>query len=378
MSVRVTIEATVWSDPRFDVLAGFLGVDKPAAIGRMAAVWGACTLRGAYSLPVVLLATLLQCATDDVARFLELSELGEAQEDGSVRIRGTKGRVEWLTKKKTAGASGGAAARGKRKHSGSTRVAQAKHSPSTPEQTGSTRVALAKHSGSTPVPSDSDSDSDSFGESASALSCARARVEPSGTGWEGQAPEQHRPSTRAAQAKHPSPERWTAATAATHTEQVCELADRHAVAEVLWARQHQLRRDVDPLAPELKCRPTPGGQLDAIKTALGRENFTPADLWRALDVLHGEAKGKREAGDPDPLYWLDGNKNWSLRVIDRALSQTPETARAHALGGGRKAGSRGRDPTRTGIWVEDCFALADALERQADEDDRRKAEGGQR
>lgn len=151
------------------------------------------------------------------------------------------------------------------------------------------------------------------------------------------------------------------------------------MARVLWEEQSRLREDVDPGQPALALETAsrPGGPIDDVVRALGSQAFTPADLWRALRVFHAEATGKRDAGDPAPLRWLDGRQNWRLDAIDRALAQTPETARARALGGdSRKAGGRGRDPTRTGLYVEDLFAVADALDRQADEQDRRKAEAG--
>jgi hypothetical protein len=94
---RVTIESTVWGDPRYERLAVLLGVHKYEAIGRMAHIWAWAT---EIEKDVVMegdLAILLGKDTDIAVRALVESRLGEVV-DGGVRVKGCTGRIEWLGK----------------------------------------------------------------------------------------------------------------------------------------------------------------------------------------------------------------------------------------------------------------------------------------
>ena len=109
MPARASIEARAWGDVRFDVLARELGVDKYSALGRMAALWGECTERDIYYLPLAVVALYLGCSQDRVVPALcDTALLGEDTPDG-IRIFGTEGKIEWLAKERARARKGGAA-----------------------------------------------------------------------------------------------------------------------------------------------------------------------------------------------------------------------------------------------------------------------------
>ena len=105
---RVNVDDRALSDPRFTRLGVFLGCPEPFAqrfgLGAMVRVWRECIERGAYELPEWLVNMILE-TPKGVEGVLE-SELGERSKTGSggyIRIRGTLGRVEYLTLKREAG-----------------------------------------------------------------------------------------------------------------------------------------------------------------------------------------------------------------------------------------------------------------------------------
>lgn len=107
MPARVTIEATVWSDSRYHVLAQSLGCTHYEAIGRMAAIWGECADRETDRFASVFVSVHLGCKPEDAIHALVQANLGEDMGDGVVRIRGCRNRTEWLAKKRANGALGG-------------------------------------------------------------------------------------------------------------------------------------------------------------------------------------------------------------------------------------------------------------------------------
>lgn len=136
MTASVTIDRKAWGDVRFAVLAKFMGVDDPdVALVKMGRIWGYCTEEETKIVPVEFLEAILGIPADRVAADLERSKLGDDLGDGTVRIRGCKGRTEWLAQKREAGKKGGEASA----------QARGKHKPSTsqapPKQTASRRQA---------------------------------------------------------------------------------------------------------------------------------------------------------------------------------------------------------------------------------------------
>ena len=104
---RVNVDAEVWGDPRFEVLARLAGYrNRHEAIGRMAAVWLQNTMRGSHVLSVELLSSLLDVPVDDVVHVLESAELGERVHTG-VRVRGCDGRTDWYQARVSSGREGG-------------------------------------------------------------------------------------------------------------------------------------------------------------------------------------------------------------------------------------------------------------------------------
>lgn len=95
MASSVRIEDEAFSDSRYDRLAVELGLpDADCARGKMARIWRQCTIEQRYELDVKDVITLLGDRGPDA---LVLSRLGEINGD-SIRIKGTKGRIEWLKK----------------------------------------------------------------------------------------------------------------------------------------------------------------------------------------------------------------------------------------------------------------------------------------
>jgi hypothetical protein len=79
-------------------------------MGKMARLWRQCTVLGIYVLPESIVCSLLG---PDGARGLVESDLGE-QVPGGFRIKGTKGRIEWLRKLRKNAQKGGIAKAAKR------------------------------------------------------------------------------------------------------------------------------------------------------------------------------------------------------------------------------------------------------------------------
>lgn len=94
MSASVRIEDEAFSDERYEDLASVAGLaDADHARGKMARLWRQCTLEQTHFLPLALVTRILG---PNAIAALEAARLGEKVGDDKVRIRGTKGRIEWL------------------------------------------------------------------------------------------------------------------------------------------------------------------------------------------------------------------------------------------------------------------------------------------
>lgn len=101
MAASVRIEDEAFNDGRIEVLGALIGADKFSALGRLAHVWRQCTAMGNDVLPRVLVAVYI----DPDA----LVGAGLAEKRGSdlLRIKGARGRIEWLEDKRRAGRENG-------------------------------------------------------------------------------------------------------------------------------------------------------------------------------------------------------------------------------------------------------------------------------
>lgn len=116
MAASVRIEDEAFSDVRYDVLAVTCALaDADHALGKMARLWRQCTAMHSYVLPVSVVCAVLG---PNGASALVESRLGEAV-DGGIRIRGTRGRIEWLKKLRQNAKKGGTALAAKRQPNGS-------------------------------------------------------------------------------------------------------------------------------------------------------------------------------------------------------------------------------------------------------------------
>lgn len=106
MAASVRIEDEAFSDVRYVVLALELGLpDADCARGKMSAVWRQCTAQQTHVLSEPILIAILGPKGPAA---MVIATLAEAVE-GGFRIRGTRGRIEWLGKLRKAARKGGAA-----------------------------------------------------------------------------------------------------------------------------------------------------------------------------------------------------------------------------------------------------------------------------
>lgn len=100
----VRIEASAWLDQRYHDLADDMGYSNHyEALGRMGEIWGQCTDRCIYVLPVRMIERIL--GPGGAVAMVNCS-LGETVDDG-IRVKGSRGRIEWLEKSRENGKKGG-------------------------------------------------------------------------------------------------------------------------------------------------------------------------------------------------------------------------------------------------------------------------------
>jgi hypothetical protein len=111
-------------DPRFAILGKRLGTTRFDALGRMGEVWAYCAEHKAYVVPAHIIDVVAEF--DGFAELICSPEVDLAEpSEGGVRIRGTKGRIEWLEKlRKNAKKGGRARASQKASHLASQKVTQ--------------------------------------------------------------------------------------------------------------------------------------------------------------------------------------------------------------------------------------------------------------
>jgi uncharacterized phage protein (TIGR02220 family) len=95
MAASVRIEDEAFSDERYEDLAAAAGLaDADHARGKMLRIWRQCTIEQTHKLAR---ATVVRILGVNGPSALETARLGEVDGD-LVRIRGTRGRIEWLKK----------------------------------------------------------------------------------------------------------------------------------------------------------------------------------------------------------------------------------------------------------------------------------------
>lgn len=94
---RINVEQTALSDTRYKALARMLDLgDADHALGKMVRVWNECTERETYTLPCWAIEAIFD--SDQAPQAVVDAELAEWVDDTMrhLRIRGTKGRIEWI------------------------------------------------------------------------------------------------------------------------------------------------------------------------------------------------------------------------------------------------------------------------------------------
>jgi hypothetical protein len=115
MAASVRLEDETFSCMRYERLAELAGLaDSDHARGKMAKLWRQCTLEQRHILPE---SDIVRVLGPDGVRALVCADLGEVVAEG-VRMRGTRGRIEWLKKLRANGKKGGRPRKPKGKPSG--------------------------------------------------------------------------------------------------------------------------------------------------------------------------------------------------------------------------------------------------------------------
>lgn len=116
MAASVRIEDEAFSDDRYAELAHYAGLtDADHALAKMTRLWRQCTIEQTHHLSEFTVQKHLgPNGVDAIVR----ARLGVVMSDGRVRIRGTKGRIEWLRALRENGKKGGRPPRVTKKPSG--------------------------------------------------------------------------------------------------------------------------------------------------------------------------------------------------------------------------------------------------------------------
>lgn len=108
----VRIEDDAFGDLRYEILATEAGLaDADHARGKMVRLWRQCTAENVHTLPDAVVVSVL--GAQGVSALI-VARLGEKTSHG-VRIKGTKGRIEWLENLRKNGRKGGRPAGSKTK-----------------------------------------------------------------------------------------------------------------------------------------------------------------------------------------------------------------------------------------------------------------------
>lgn len=102
----VRVEQSAISDPRFELAAKRMGVSRHDILGRMMFIWEHCTEQQTYYLQPEVVDTIACFEGFSLIICDPIVSLAEATDKG-VRIKGTKGRIEWLGRLRKGQKSGG-------------------------------------------------------------------------------------------------------------------------------------------------------------------------------------------------------------------------------------------------------------------------------
>src|SRR3990167_8793054 len=94
MSAAVRVDTKALADHRFYMAGKALGIGRDAVLGKMVRVWAVCTDRCTYVLSPEDIDAVAEC--DGMSGAIVRAGLGEIV-DGGIRIKGTDGRIEWLS-----------------------------------------------------------------------------------------------------------------------------------------------------------------------------------------------------------------------------------------------------------------------------------------
>lgn len=139
----VRLEEKAWADPRFTMLAGYCGfADPDLALIKCGRLWSYCTEKGCDTFSADVIDACVRIP--GFAKHLVRARLAEKTKVG-VRIKGTRGRIEWLEKLRSSASKGGHAKAAKALANGS-RLAEQMPADAVPEVCPSPAEALPSYS----------------------------------------------------------------------------------------------------------------------------------------------------------------------------------------------------------------------------------------
>lgn len=104
---NVTVDKKAREDSRIKAVGMLLKMTKFEALGRCVAVWDACTIEQVYCLPPLLIDAAAEM--EGFAEAMLKAGLVVNQGDGTYRVKGTGGRIEWYGEYKEGAQPGGVA-----------------------------------------------------------------------------------------------------------------------------------------------------------------------------------------------------------------------------------------------------------------------------
>ena len=151
---RVNVDSIAFSDARFAVLAALMGSDDPdLALGRMLRLWNQCYERETYVLTQSVIVWLFR-GNPNAPQWLVESELAVPIDGDPARFRicGTKGRIEYVARKRaTAIANGSKGGRPPKTNVGTKKNQRGIQTETTPDTPPDTPLSLSSREKRTPA-----------------------------------------------------------------------------------------------------------------------------------------------------------------------------------------------------------------------------------
>lgn len=364
---RIVVDSYAFDDPRFDHLAALLSCIRDAdhARGRCLRIWHHCASRSVDSIRPAELAQCLGLKRFWLPEMQEravhafcTADLGELQADGTVKVRGTEGRTDYVKRLK--------AARQTADELPERLLESLRTGPMTKKQ-----LRLANQ----------DVPRSTFYAAVAQLVADGAIIQ---DGKQVRLTADHHPSPSNAQQQRQAPASVQKSPETVHGQSgthllvlvpdpvsvqresslsmgpiqeksktspmdilertdVVPFEERRQVAKVLWRYQNERRRGVVDSAPDVPLSDHPGGTLDEVIRRLAI--YSPAQLAHAVDMLALEAAHLNAKGH-DGLRFLNGVTNWKDSVVARWVATTKDELQRRFAEGYERLPTKRAEPPR--------------------------------